>query len=368
MTTKKTLKEMFSEFLENMWRLPEDHDIFIMARRVLRVCVREQAPDKGKIKFLTQGSFQYGTMNRPCWPPAKKGQAGQQMDLDDGAYFSHAALERLGIRHAGLLLKHVENCVKGLCDRKGWLLSNEKPSCVRVIVSADKHVDIPAYAAPEDEMGEISNARAAAYKALGMEYYPGVGAGKILLAHREKGWVSSDPRKIIDWVVDRVHERGEHYLDLCRILKGWRDNQWKQDAPLSSIMIMAMVDQAMEGKVTADMSREDALLQITHVLGEVLTDGVRDPGYDSGEMMTDELTHAEKQDCIARFNVLHQALFNAMHRQSEVGNAKALKEIFGKYFPEDPSFIVPCVGAAATVITTTSPKIAVARHSAQSDR
>ena len=363
MTKKRTIDDMFSKYLKNMWRLPEDYDILVAARKELRDCVRAQAPDRGKIKFLTQGSFQYGTMNRPCWP-------GQQMDLDDGAYFSHAALERLEVPHAGLLLKHVENCVKGLCDRKGWRLSNEKPSCVRVIVSTDKHVDIPAYAAPEDEMSEISNARATAYKALGIEFYPGaVDSEKILLAHREKGWISSDPRQIIDWVVGRIEKRGEHYLDLCRILKGWRDSQWKQGAPLSSILVMAMVDQAMEvGMVAADLPREDALLQITLVLGEVLTDGVRDPGYDSGKMMTNELTHAEKQDCIDRFNVLYQALFNAMHGQSEDGHAGALKKIFGRHFPGDPALIVPCAGTAAAVISTSAPHIAVARASAQSDR
>ena len=372
MTKKRKIDDMFSKYLENMRMRSDDRNIFITARKELRKCVRAQSPNTEEVKFLTQGSFQYGTINRPCWPPAKMGQVGQQMDLDDGVYFSHAALKRLGVLHApDLLLDYVHNCIKDLCARKGWLLSDEKPSCVRAIVSADKHVDIPVYSAPEGEMSQISNARAAAYKALlGMEYYPGaVDSEKIFLAHREKGWISSDPRKIIDWVIDRVEERGEHYLDLCRILKGWRDSQWKQGAPLSSILIMAMVDQAMEvGMVTADLPREDALLQITRVLEEVMNCGVRDPGDNSGKMMTGGLTDSQKRDCADRFNSLYQVLFNAMHGQSEGGHANALKNIFGKHFPGDPSLIVPCAVKAAAVITTTSPKIAVARTSAQSDQ
>ena len=46
---------------------------------------------------------------------------------------------------------------------------------------------------------------------------------KVLLATRESGWISSDPRKLHVWFKRAVELKGEQLRRLCRYVKAWRD-------------------------------------------------------------------------------------------------------------------------------------------------
>ena len=72
------------------------------------------------------------------------------------------------------------------------------------------------------------------------EIYKGLLEKRIMLAHRDSGWIESDPREIENWFFGAIADHGEAVRRVCRYLKGWRDFQWMRNGP-SSITLMACV-------------------------------------------------------------------------------------------------------------------------------
>ncbi|MFU1878318.1 cyclic GMP-AMP synthase DncV-like nucleotidyltransferase, partial [Enterococcus faecium] len=53
--------------------------------------------------------------------------------------------------------KLVESLLQDLCKREGWTMHDGKSTCIRLQVSPWAHIDIPLYAAPEDEFPTIKD-------------------------------------------------------------------------------------------------------------------------------------------------------------------------------------------------------------------
>ncbi|QIK40510.1 hypothetical protein [Pontivivens nitratireducens] len=90
---------------------------------------------------------------------------------------------------------------------------------------------------------------------------------EMMLAHRNEGWMKSDPRKLEDWFVDAVKQYGEQVRTVSRYLKGWKDFQWPKGR-LASITLMAAVVSVFEKTSAAIASDRDdlALLRVAQDL------------------------------------------------------------------------------------------------------
>ncbi len=196
-----------------------------------------------EIKFMTQGSFAYQTLNAPARTPA------QEIDLDDGMYVPVEFLENGEPALAAKgLFSFAEAALQPLCDEHGWQLDKSKECCIRVRVWSGAHIDLPIYSIPRDRFETISETLAKADSVgFAMDSIHGnwkIPSDKIMLAHRSGRWAHSDPQLLHDWVMARVDRYGPVYRRLCRFFKGWRDFVWDRSS-LSSITIMRAIDLAL---------------------------------------------------------------------------------------------------------------------------
>lgn len=201
-----------------------------------------QHPDI-QIKFMTQGSFAYRTLNDPAQKPR------QEIDLDDGMYVPVQFLENgePALTAKGLF-EFADAVLAPLCDANGWTLDPSKACCARVKLWPGAHIDIPIYSIPQDRFEQLRESLAKAD--LHMATHDSVkGSWKlpsdqIMLAQRDGSWVQSDPQMMHDWVEGRAERYGPSFRRLCRFFKGWRDYTWEKSG-LSSICLMHAIDMSL---------------------------------------------------------------------------------------------------------------------------
>ncbi len=344
MNNKKKQKDIsgsLKKYRGNLSISDNDKHALVSARKEIRPCLREGLSfDHSQVKFLPQGSFRHQTINRPCHP-------NQQMDLDDGVYIPNSVAE---CKSPAQWLDHVADCLKPLAKNKRWVISTEKLSCVRVVLDKDKHIDIPLYHIPDLSIQKLQASDP---------------SDNVQLAHRE-GWKNSDPRNINEWVALMSDKHGREYKHICRILKGWRDNQWEYKSPISSIMIMKMVEMAMkEGSIynNSNKQEDEVLFEVVEIILEkVLHGDIPDPDPNNTDSLNSEWTDGQRRDCISRFYRLQKALYGAGDNDDYI---KKLREEFGRFFPTDTSFIKPCKPVATLVTAATVDAVANTRPYAE---
>src|SRR5262249_3584268 len=136
------------------------------------------------------------------------------------------------------LFAAVEEILGPLCSTRNWKLDQSKRSCVRIIIAADAHIDLPLYAIPDEEFHSLTETAPMLAKdvlqksiildgvELAEDAYRTLPSDRLMLAHRTEGWKASDPRKLEDWFRGSIDDHGKVLRRLCRYLKGWRDFQW----------------------------------------------------------------------------------------------------------------------------------------------
>ena len=374
-----------SEFRENLTVPQSDQKPLRQARATTRAFVRSRlapalrgvpqlgayadVPREPKVKFLTQGSCAYGTLNAPAHVPP------QRMDMDDGIYFPMSILataERPNVPPA-LLLDGMESLLRDLERQEGWQMQ-PMPSCCRMVIGADKHIDLPLYVMPDREMGDLDSregplmfAKAEQrfenfYREFAIPLYPELISGKVLLAHRD-GWVDSDPRKIIDWVAAQRERHGAKFINICRYLKAWRDHQWKEKSKLSSIAIMSIVADAFAADEFRRSNNEgEWLLWAAQHIPECLNSGVDDPAHpgDASKRLDAKISDREKMDIRHRAGNLALDLDYVLHGDNVDPNeaCERLRRHFGNRFPDNGKLISLCKAMAAIVppaIVTSAP-------------
>jgi hypothetical protein len=235
-----------------------------------------------------QGSCKYETLNDPVRKPQ------QQIDMDYGVFMpTEFMVLRSGnqpILASKGYFRAVEALLDPLCKEKGWKLKSDTNSCVRIEISNEAHIDLPLYAVPSDQFHRLTEDLA---KSLNMAadavreeselsdlLYRQLPMDEIMLAHREKGWHSSDPRQIEDWFRQAVDTYGPVLRRICRYLKAWRDLEWQTSKPkLSSLAIMACVVDILDHlSIELPNSRDDlALLLVCERLADRLGRRIPNP-------------------------------------------------------------------------------------------
>lgn len=302
-------------------------------------------------RFFTQGSSAYGTLNDPAWPPR------QQMDLDDGCYLPLSFVKgEKPSRAAKLFFEFVDAALKALADKEVWR-QETKPTCCRVEISDDAHVDIPLYAIPDKEFAAMSRIAKSATTARDAKYadWSELPSDAVLLAHRDEDWKVSDPRQIHKWFVDAVDLYGERLRRDSRYMKGWRDHHELDKYKVSSILLMACIWNAYEtirGPFLPD--REDErLLRVVEQLPQMLQGSVFIPACGDEDLNRIPQEHRQK---VARLveglaSRLHDVVRHCSDQREAV---EEMRDLFGARVPYRTDLVTILLPAVVTV--TNQPK------------
>lgn len=305
-------------------------------------------------KFSSQGSFVYGTLNRPAHQPP------QEIDLDDGMYFPLEVLGRVPPKVASnLLFKVVGDMLENLCSvTPDWKLER-KSTCCRISLPFGAHIDVPLYAYPEEYEAcletAVNFALGKAFSAMDAAQQKSLDSDKVWLAHRDNGWQQSDPKKIKDWFEGRVDLHGEQLRRVCRYLKAWRDQHFPTGG-VPSIALMAHVV-AIFDTTRMDSDRDDlALLRVAEKLPGLLSEKVKNPTIDVPEgdpskYLDGSLEPKERDEVVQKATDLKQFLSEALedHCQRQ-RTLKYLQLAFGPRLPDRPDLLH--VDAAAEAVVT----------------
>lgn len=298
-------------------------------------------------RFRTQGSWSYNT----CVVPA---QPSQEMDWDYGVYLPVTVWEENGPPHkmAKVYFALVEELLKDLCETEGWKLLTGKSTCIRIQVATWAHIDIPLYAAPEDEFATITE-RASLEKAVVLDSANNMIVARamnesfepqewkdldhIAMATRSGEWRESDPEAVANWFRDRIEEHGEQLRRICCYLKAWRDVHWQSGGPTSVSIMIAVAQNFIARKGRDDLALEDAAKH----LGEVFKSEIREAGIDDEKEDFNRLSDTERAAAARRFSELGTAIHDSrMLREHQKPQAiTQMRSQFGSRMPWDNSLI-----------------------------
>lgn len=358
--------------LDNLSLHDDDRKDIAEAKNEVRMALRDGIPrvyategHPGNVpqpRFFTQGSWAYKTLNSPAQQP-------QQADVDDGCYLPLSFLNQTDSPSvaAEVFFDVAEKALADIVKERGWVLS-VKPTCIRVEISDLAHIDIPLYAIPDDEFETLvkaENVKRAAFEGIcnfaeaAMDSWEELPKTKVLLAHREEGWMHSDPRPVKEWFVDQVETKGEQLRRVVRYIKAYRDWTWKSGGP-SSILLMAAAAPLF---VKKDRRDDQALTDVVKQLPEALRKGVSNP-INPKESLTDRLRASSADvDMVEQAALRFEDLGRRLQAVLDAGNAEQacawLRGLFGPRFPDCPDRVK--VGAAASAVAAaiaSSPAIA----------
>ncbi|MCP2223556.1 MULTISPECIES: CBASS cGAMP synthase [Bradyrhizobium] len=357
-------------FLNNLNIADTDRASLMEAREKVRDCLRKTfaALTKQELgvtvhpRFFTQGSFAYRTINDPCWTPP------QQMDLDDGAYLPMTFIQgsqRPSVA-AAAFFKVVDAALVKLAKEEGWQFV-KKPTCSRLVISSNSHIDVPLYAIPDAEFEKLEkqmksfDAMARDARADSDDRWDALPSDCVLLAHREHDWISSDPRKIRDWFVDAIKVYGPVLRRACRYLKAWRDHHRPHLDDVSSILLMVCAFEACEDLGRPNVPGRDdlALLRIAERLPRLLEGPVYNP-TDRDERVDGRLSAASRRIAIDMAKKLDAELTEIVEKCFDPEEAiERLTALFGERIP-DRIDLVDVAKAAHAEVRSHAPRIAAA--------
>jgi len=306
-------------------------------------------------KFFTQGSWSYKTLNDPAIEPP------QEIDLDDGVYLPMSLInESPPTTACNAFFQIMDSLLAELVlKNKEWELVKDKKTCCRIKINNKSHVDLPLYAIPDDEF--IALSEKAALRGYGsiteaamiFDSYDWLQlpSDKIWLAIRDGNWEQSDPRKVDSWVKQQKNIFGQQYIDICRYLKAWRDNQWETDGP-SSILLMVCISQSFE----KNQNRDDlTLLKVAEKLVIQLINEVSAPFIETDKSLN-HLQGEERKLASKKAEKLYVSLNKAVYETSDKDVVLDLvANEFGSRIPRDHPLIVTY--SAADVVRSYPKKV-----------
>jgi cyclic GMP-AMP synthase len=352
-------------FLKKISISENDDEMFQDARRVLRAFLRQHLTGIEitfnnivykipRPQFFTQGSYAYLTLNAPNRPP-------QQADLDEGLYLPLSEILRLAPANVSKqLINIIGRLLKQLADREGWEYENKNDNCDRLIIAPDKHIDVPIYSVPDTEFRRLYEAKlvdhTTSYEDFTADdqwdYLP---TEHVLMAHKSKGWIKSDPRPVVEWVKSQVARKGQQFRYSVRFIKAWRDEyRWKNEDP-KSIFLMAAMGEFFHRQVEnrTDLAFYNAVKEFHEYLESGSNTPIpnpADPSQDLAKKLDDDGIRQEFETAIKN---LYLKLRNTIF---ECGDPKevcqTMQLLFGHRFPNNPELI-----AIATVLSTKAKRI-----------
>jgi hypothetical protein len=362
-----------SGFRDNITIQKSKLDLLREAREAIRQTLRQAVPTWGNFigntalfdsvllksqltpsiirpKFRLQGSMAYHTLNSPAQTPP------QEIDCDDGMFLPVSFLEQGGSTRPSVissgLFSLVEESLKPLCAARSWVLnpSKPKPSCVRVQIDKNSHVDIALYAIPDSDFQALAESAAfdSVFKAdsqhddieLSDFAYKRLPQDHILLAHREEGWKPSDPRKLEDWFNGSVERYGQQLRRVCRYIKAWRDFEWGS-CRLSSIALMHCAVSAFQAIETKSIQNRDdlALSKVADLLPGLLSQSIPNPVV-PGQMLDEGWSVQERNEFVEKATQFSQRVSLALNNSDDAMELlQRLSSTLGDRIPRNTNLV-----------------------------
>lgn len=303
-------------------------------------------------KFWTQGSYVYRTLNRPEHLPP------QQIDIDDGVYFPMELVEGNPKAANRLLFNSVENILKKLADSNNWAVDTNKSTCVRIIVDAEMHVDIPIYAIPEERYA-VLKATVESRQFDGLLSAEAtddndiwLNPSQVYLAVRDKDkWKPSDPMVLQRWFEGRCKVHSNRLRRICRYLKGWRDLTWIKGGPSSITLMVAAAetfDNNLNTQRTPFQSDCEALLAVARELPDQFAKNICNPEEPEEVMFPRNLKDEEIVEIRNKVRLFKGNVeISLCHSQTSHEVVAQLQAIFGQRIPSRPDLVKLMPVAAA---------------------
>lgn len=312
-----------------------------------------------EIKFMTQGSFAYKTLNVPAHA------SHQEIDLDDGMY---VPVDFLKDGEPALIAKalfdFVAEALLPLCKHKNWLIS-KKQNCVRVQLWNGAHIDIPIYSIPRDKFEILQEAMMKADftfdKAItnrSIASLTRLPSDKIMLAQRDGSWLRSDPQELHDWVQAQRNRYGAVYIRLSRFFKGWRDYTWKKSA-LSSLCIMQAVAIALNNLdgFPTDERDDELVMEVAKQLPDLFSGNISNPVL--SDLSLNSWSTEDRKVIVEQATDLREAMMSALQRTGDAEQVvKKLQNKFGSRIPYRPDAVK--VGSKIAAIQIAKPSVVAA--------
>lgn len=267
----KSLNDCFRGYLKEIEVSQKVKDTLENARlkvkRALTDGIGERTAQEGNRivpRFMRQGSAGYKTQNMPCFPPA------QQVDFDYGCYLplSYHEDESEPRDAANDFFDMVDSILRPLAEENGWIAEKGKKSYC-LTLSEMIHFDVPLYSVPDKEFQKIRDMRPTNECQLGSVFaasdeqeerdldWDDLPTKSIMLAYRDDNglysWKKSDPRLLNLYFMNK----GDNDRAIYRILKGWRDYNFRDGKGPSSIFLMSLAEKAnANNSFTDDISVE----------------------------------------------------------------------------------------------------------------
>lgn len=348
-------------FLQKLDLQPAEVGILEAARKAVREALTQAFTEASVRRFgiavtpryYTQGSYAYGTLNRPAFP------GPQQKDLDDGVYLPLTFGKDMRPSDAAeVYFSFVDEVLRDLCRVRGWTFSI-RPTCARVYVAPDAHVDVPLYAIPDAQFALMAKSVTASRRlsedaaidfmnVRRIDRWDKLPSEEVLLAHREEDWKVSDPRKIHEWFLGAVDTYGEQLRRMSRYLKAWRDQQGEKMSDVSSICLMACAFEVYRTASSGLPARDDrALLQVAERLPKLL-ESVPNP-TDPEEKLCKRLGAEERKVAISLAAGLAASVGRALEAIDPERSIEALQASLGDRIPNRPDLVSSDSQTVATV-------------------
>jgi len=340
-------------YLNNLDLRQRQRTLLLAARLLVREALRtafkkETAAFSGDERplspnFFTQGSWAYKTINRPTHTPP------QQTDMDDGCYLPMTFVRGTTPKRAASWFYGVaDRALELLVKAQGWEgYDRSRPTCCRVIIDAETHIDVPLYAIRDEQfvlMKSLGQARAgrvldeAVFAEAEYNFdWSMVTDEDVLLAKRDGIWTPSNPMDVLDWAQAAVDQKGEQLRRVWRSIKGWRDQTFPHGDGPSSISLMVVVElDFKEIERRDDLAIRAAAASVRErVMGKI------EAPWDRREDLN-RLTRDQRIRVVGMAKQLEGEIDYCT--QGTTGNVpqylKRLGESFGRHFSSDASRVV----------------------------
>lgn len=287
------INDLFTTFNDSITLTTAKTNNLRTSRNSLRSIIKDwfSNNDKQKPKFCWQGSFAMKTTVNPV--------GENEYDIDDGIYLiGYDDVDSSEWPATSTVHNWVKNAVTGQTKAEPI----NKDTCIRVVYSSGYHIDLPIYIEQD---------------------------GSIYLAHKNKGWIISDPKAFREWFSEKVQDNDEQLRRLVKYLKAWKDYK---SVPLKGIEITILVSNNFciyEGH--DEKSLRDTIQSIIGTLENRFTCYKPVAPY---ENLFEGYSKTKKESILNSLTALKQALDNAINEQDPLTASQYMIDEFGSRFPK----------------------------------
>lgn len=271
-------------------------------KKKIRKWFADEKPDELQPKFGGQGSFEMGTMVNPIASYATDGTKLLKYDLDYGVYF----IER-DDEDNRQTIETWRDWVVDAVDGHTNTPPERHKACIRVIFSDGHHVDLPIYYKNDDT---------------------------IELAHRDEGWLESDPKAFHEWFNDGKTTQLER---IVRYLKAWKNFRQDEDGSRVIPSGMCLSILAKNHFSTASNDDESFRVTVTAIRDELKADdGFKclRPTTPKDEDLFSGFSSTERDSFIAELDSIADACSKAKDEKNQRAASDLMREHFGSRFPQ----------------------------------